>query len=104
MIQNINEKEYNIESSEKVAEWSAADYSGSFRHEAETLYKTENGHYFIFYEGGLFSQYHQLEGLDSWYGGTHIRPVTRDEAVAWCEETGNDEAIQKYFFLYTCIL
>jgi hypothetical protein len=101
MIQDINEKEYNIESSEKLAEWSTADYSGFFRHEAETLYKTEKGNYFILYEGGLLSQYHQLEGLDSWYGGTHIRPVSRAEAVVWCEETGNFEAIQKYFFLYT---
>lgn len=87
--QLTGENEYNPQSSKKLAQWCPAEYSGGFRHEVETLYMTEEGNYFIFSEGGLFSSFHEYSGSGNWYGGTHIRPVSLEEAVMWCEETGN---------------
>ncbi len=92
----VDVKGYDPERSEKLADWSPGDYGG-LRHEAETLYRSEDGGYFLLYEGGLFSRFHELAGVEHWYGGTHIRPVIREEAIAWCEETGNYEAIEKHF-------
>ena len=97
--QLIDENEYNPQSSEKLAEWNPAEYSGGFRHEAETLYKTQAGNFFILFEGGLFSKFHEFADAKNWYGGKHIQPVSYQEAVVWCEETGNYETIQKHFSL-----
>lgn len=95
--QLIDENEYNPQTSEKLAEWNPAEYSGGFRHEAETLYKTQGGNFFILFEGGLFSRFHELTDSKQWYGGTHIQPVSYMEAVVWCEETGNYETLSKHF-------
>ena len=95
----FDENEYNPQKSQKLAEWCPAEYSGGFRHEAETLYMTEEGNYFVLSEGGLFSRYHEYSGSEQWYGGTHIRPVSREEAFFWCEETGNYDTIETHFSL-----
>jgi hypothetical protein len=97
--QLIDENEYSPQSSEKLAEWNPTEYSGGFRHETETLYQTERGAFFIFFEGGLFSRFHEFTGEKNWYGGTHVQPVSYQEAIEWCEATGNYDTIQKHFSL-----
>ena len=89
--------EYNPQSSRKLAQWCPDEYGGGFRHEAETLYMTQAGNYFILLEGGLFSRFHEYPGSGQWYGGTFIHRVSRQEAVIWCEETGNYDALETYF-------
>jgi len=95
----MDENEYNPQSSEKLAEWNHAEYSGGFSHETEALFKTQGGNFFILFEGGLFSRFHEFADSENWYGGTHVQPVSYQEAIVWCEETGNYETIQEHFSL-----
>ena len=97
MKQIMDEKEYDPEVSQQLAQWSLAEHAGGFRHEVETLYMTEKGNYFIRYEGGIFSRTNKCSSPFGWYGGTNIQPVSPQEALAWCEETGNYETMEKYF-------
>jgi len=97
--QLVDKNDYNPESSEKLAEWNPAEYGWGFRRETESLYRTEGGKFFILYEGGLFSRFHEFAGSKNWYGGEHIEPVSYQEAIVWCEETGNNEALQKHLSL-----
>jgi hypothetical protein len=93
---SFDEKEYSPQSSQKLAEWSP----GGFRDEAETLYRTGKGNFFILAQFGMISRQRRPRGEGSWYGGTEIRPVTAEEALAWCQETGNYEIVDQYFPWY----
>lgn len=87
--------EYDPAVSEKLADWSPGESPGGFLHEVETLYKTENGNYFILLEGGLYSRFHAFPGSEIWYGGSNIQPVSQEDAYAWCEQTGNYEVVDE---------
>jgi len=65
-------------------------------HETETLYKTKDNDYFLLHEGGLFSRFHTFPEVKNWYGGIFVQPVSLQEAVAWCEETGNYDVIERH--------
>jgi len=92
----IDERKYDPQSSKQLAQWNPAGMSGGFRHEIETLFKTHDNDFFILHEGGLFSRFHRFPEVENWYGGTFVQPVSREEAVAWCEETGNYEVIEMH--------
>ena len=102
--QNLVEKGHDPQKSRKLAEWSSLDHSGSLINDTEILYMTEDGDYFIFYEGGLHSRFHELSGASTWFGGTYIRPVSVEDAFAWCQETGNYDAIQKHFPFFMLLI
>jgi len=93
-VQCLVEKEYNPEKSQKIAEWNRADHTGSLMNDSETLYLAEDGSYFILYEGGLHSRFHELPDVTIWFGGSFTRKATVKEAYEWCLETGNCEAAQ----------
>lgn len=95
---DYDEHEYDPQMSVMLATWKPGEESAMFRHEAETLYKTAKGGYFIVSEGGLFSRHHSFPGPQDWYGGSSIKPLTVQEAFSWCEETGNFETISRHFF------
>jgi hypothetical protein len=90
----FDEKEYSPGESQKLAEWSP----GGFRDEYEALYRTGKGNFFILAQSGMLARNRLQPGQGDWYGGTDIRPVTREEALAWCEETGNHEVIDEHLF------
>ena len=95
----MNDEEKNtfsVERSLKIADW----HSEYLNAESETLYRSEDGEYFLVYEGGLFSSFHQLPECKSWYGGTFIRKIKIEDAIAWCEETGNYEGLERYLGSY----
>jgi hypothetical protein len=93
--QRLLEKELDPKKSTRLAEWTGAEHSGSFRNDTETLYVNEKGDYFIVYEGGM------KPGMESWFGGSYTRALSAHEAFAWCEETGNSDAIRDHlpFFM-----
>jgi hypothetical protein len=99
--QSLAEKEYNHQKAQKIAEWNNADHSGSLRNDSETLYASEEGNYFIIYEGGLYSRFHELPGVVTWFGGSYTRSVSLNDAYVWCQETGNYDAIKEHlpFFM-----
>lgn len=101
--QALVEKEFDPAKSTSLAQWSASEFSGIFRTDTETLYVSGKGEYFILYEGGMHSRFHELPGVETWFGGSYIRPVTVSEAVAWCEETGNYEVLDRHFPYYRVV-
>jgi len=95
--QRLVEKELSIDKSTRLGEWSSSDHNGSLRNNSETLYANDLGDYFIIYEGGLDAGFHNLPGVESWFGGTYTRQVSIEDAFAWCEETGNHDVIKSHF-------
>ena len=101
--QRLVEKELDPKKSTRIAEWRAAEHTGSFRSDTETLYVNDKGEYFIVYEGGMNAAFHDLPGVESWFGGSYTRSLQADEALAWCEETGNYDVVREhlpFFMLY----
>jgi hypothetical protein len=96
---SFDEKEYDPQSSEELARWNPAELSGGFWREIEILYKTQKGNYFILFQGGLFSRFHADLNSNALPGSPLIKPITEQEAFAWCQETGNYDAIDRHFFL-----
>jgi len=93
-LQSLVEREFDPEKSRKIAEWNSADHAGSLMTDSETLFQAEDGTYFIIYEGGLHSRFHELPDVSIWFGGSYTRSVTEHEAYEWCLETANYEAIE----------
>jgi hypothetical protein len=89
----FDEREYSPATSQRLAEWNP----GGLRDESEALYKTGKGNFFIFAQFGMISRHRRLQGEGGWFGVSEIRPVTIEEALAWCEETGNYEVIDEHF-------
>jgi hypothetical protein len=85
--------EFDPAHSEAIADWSPGDGSRVSFKESEHLYKTEKGNYFVLTDGGLYSRFTEFPGAEVWFGGVDIQPLTEDEAVEWCESTGNYEVI-----------
>ncbi len=95
--QRLVEKKLNPDKSRRLAEWTSADHSGSLRNDSETLYLNEQGEYYLVYEGGLTAGFHDLPGVESWFGGRYVRTISVEEAYAWCLETGNSDVVQDHF-------
>ncbi len=53
------------------------------------------------YEGGMKAAFHDLPGVESWFGGSYTRALRAEEALEWCEETGNYDAVRDHlpFFM-----
>ena len=81
----INGKLYNTETAILIALWSNGYCTSDFGYCSEDLYKTKNGAYFIAGEGGAMSAYAQSCGNNSWGGGEGITPLSKEEALDWCE-------------------
>ncbi len=84
MKQVINGLVYNTETAEHIA--GRSQYVPSdFNYVEESLYKTQNGRYFLAGEGGAMSKYHTQVEQNSWGPGAGIIPLTKSEALDWCE-------------------
>ncbi len=95
----FDEKEYDPQDSEELARWNPAELSGGFWRETEILYKTQKGNYFVLLQGGIFSRCHADPASGFLPGTSRIRPLSEEEAFAWCQETGNYEVIDRHFLL-----
>jgi hypothetical protein len=94
--QRLLAKELDPEKSILLGDWSASDHQASLRCETEMLFVSAQGRYFIVYEGGMKAPYHDLPGVESWFGGSYTRAVTVEEAIEWCEETGNLDILREH--------
>lgn len=100
MRKTINGVRYDTKSATKIARAVSPDANpGDFRYWDDELYVTQrSGRYFIFGEGGPMSRWSQAVGQNEWSGGEGILPVTREQALQWCEENDVDEAIIEHYF------
>jgi hypothetical protein len=95
--QRLVEKELNPDKARRLAEWTNADHSGSLRNDTETLFLSEQGDVLPRVRGGMNAGFHDLPGVESWFGGRYVRTISVEEAYAWCLETGNTDVVQDHF-------
>lgn len=72
----MNEKAYDTETSEKLAEWQSSGYGSPVRF--ETLYRKKSGKYF-------------LEINDPYGIGYRIKPMSEGEAKMWVMDCANSK-------------
>lgn len=96
MKQTIDRKTYDTDTATRLAEWSTSLAVNDFRHHIETLYRTAKGNYFLHAVGGPMSPYAEHAGNES-RSGSAIRPLTPEEALAWCEKREMQDVIDQHF-------
>lgn len=95
MKTTISNKVYDTNKATLVAE--ASNHGGNDFHAwSEDLYLTRKGNWFLHGRGGPMSKYadHYLKSSTD---GERIVPMTAEEAYAWCEEHGRQDAIERHF-------
>lgn len=95
----INGKRYNTETAEEIASWSNTADRRDFHQLEETLYRTQNGAFFLVGEGGPLSKYARSTGQNSWSGSSdNFTPLSRADALQWCEDHEvSHKTIEAYF-------
>ena len=88
---------YDTATAELIAEHEFGDPE-NFDYTFEALYKTPSGNYFIFGEGGPLSYYAKRIGPAEKTSGWDIIPISREEALEWCEIYDVDAAITEKEF------
>lgn len=92
----IDGKMYNTETAEFIGEYDNGLGGGDFNSLWEGLYVTKKGTYFIAGEGGAMTRYAKGNG-DSMWGSEDIEVITKEGALAWCEENNLVETIEEHF-------
>lgn len=96
MKQVINRKVYDTETAECLATYDNGLSRSDFRCLSESLYKTKKGAYFLAGEGGPKTRYAEACG-NMTSGSSKIIPLTRDEAIEWCEQYRMTSVLKKEF-------
>lgn len=68
----------------------------SWHHIDETLYRTDDGRWFLAGEGGALTRYACSAGGGMRQGGSGVVVLTRDEAEEWLKEHGEERALEEY--------
>lgn len=93
----VEGKLYDTEKAEKIAEeWNGLGNT-DFRNCSEILYKTTNGAYFLYGEGGPLTRYAVPVGSNGHGAGEDIEPMTEGEAFDWLQTTGHIKEAQEEF-------
>lgn len=97
MKQTINGKTYNTETAELIADVSADCGCRDLCYWETGLYVTKKGNYFLSGSGGPLTTYARSISYGNTSGGSRISPITREEALEWCEQHQLQDAIESYF-------
>ena len=97
MKKTINGLTYNTDTAAEIAANSNGHYRNDFAYCEETLYKTKKGNFFLFGTGGAMSKYSEAMGNNSRCGGSGITPLTKEQALEWCENNEAEDAIELFF-------
>ena len=101
MIMVIDGKRYNTETSEMVYRWMNGCFYGDFRFRLKNLYRTRNGAWFIYHEGGAMTDMAISVGSNGRGGSSKIEPVSKEDAFGFLQAHSDEsdalEAIEKYF-------
>lgn len=92
----INGKVYNTDTAKLLADYEYGR-GRDFDRVNEELYQTENGTFFLYFEGGPKSKYSEVVGQNEWSGGEGLRLVDEDEAKAFIEKYGDVETYLEVF-------
>lgn len=93
----IGGKRYDTETAQEIGSGGGKGNPGDFRHYSESLYITKKGSFFLAGEGGPLSRYGRPAYGGGTCGGEGIIPISREDALSWCEEHLDIEDYQEYF-------
>lgn len=82
----INNKVYDTDTANVLAEWSNGLGPRDSTRVHETLYQKRTGEFFLYGVGGPASRYAVSAGQNSWSGGSRIIPLTWEAAREWAEK------------------
>ena len=86
MVRVINGMRYNTKTAEEIECWNNGYYSSDFNHCNETLFRTKNGNYFVYGEGGALSKWSESVGNNGRGGSSGIIAFTNQDVLEWFEE------------------
>lgn len=99
----VNGKVYDTEKAEEIGYYRNGRGRSDFRWIEESLYVTSKGNFFLAGAGGALTRYAEprYKGgslRDGGMGeGEGIIPLSKEEALSWCEENLDIEDYQEYF-------
>jgi hypothetical protein len=94
----IGGKRYDTDTATEIASWGNGARDGDFNRCSETLFVTKAGAFFLCGSGGAMSKYaRSYQGGRSRGGGEEIIPMSRDEAIVWCENREETECLETHF-------
>jgi hypothetical protein len=97
MKQIINGKVYNTQSATRIDTHCNGMAVKDFYYLWEALYVTKKGAFFLHRDGGAASSCNRPSGTGS-CGDERLERVTKDEALAWCENAKtNPDTIAEFF-------
>lgn len=96
MKKTIGRLVYNTDTATLVAKDGNHMPCTDFNAVLEKLYISPKGNWFLHGWGGALTEYADHYGNRA-SDGDRIVPMTEDEALAWCEEHGAQEAIDQHF-------
>jgi len=99
MKQVIDGKTYNTETAIEIENWCSSGFAkGDFRYCDESLYITKKGRFFLAGEGGAMTRWCKPCGNNGWTGGSGIQALSKEEALAWCEQREIEVNVIEQFF------
>ena len=100
MLKIIDGKRYNTETAEQVLFHNNGKYQNDFGYRSTTLFRTNNGAWFIRHYGGPFTDMATSAGNGLGWG-EELEPVSDDAAFKFLQSHSDypeaQEAIEKYF-------
>lgn len=92
----IGGKSYNTETDKPIASSRMGRLISDFGYIDETLYRTENGDWYLHGVVVSYSNYNSTTA-DSSTNSEHIIPLDDKQACGWLKRTNNTAALKKYF-------
>jgi hypothetical protein len=93
----IEGKRYDTTTAMKIGSGGGMAYPGDFHYIYEALYITPRGNFFLAGEGGPLSRYGRPAHGGGTCGGEGIVPVTKEEALLWCESQLPTDQYEEFF-------
>lgn len=99
MKQVINGLTYNTMTADFICDLGSDGNTSrrDFQWWAATLYRTKKGRYFMAGEGGARSPFSQPYGQNGSQGGSGIRALSTEEALAYAERETDADTIAQFF-------
>ena len=85
MRQIIGGKKYDTETATCLCDYETPLRSSEHRYYTEALYRKTTGEFFLAGEGGPLTHYAEAVGNNCYAYGSHISPLSIEEAKEWAE-------------------
>jgi hypothetical protein len=93
----IDGKLYDTDTAAEIASYSTGGSTLDFGYYQESLYRTENGRWFLAGEGHAKTHYGSTtsDGMRGW--GSAIHALSKEQAFQWCQRKGKVDVAREHF-------